>query len=1804
MLNIVVFNSKNNKNFLYCSLVLILAFIMTSNQKQTITMKNNLPLILRGSKEKSLFLFLMIFFTLFTSTMVAQTCIGPYQYFEGVKTRATMITDTWALSPAGATTVTSTPGNARSGSSYVVLGTTNHMITTPKIASPSTFKFYIRGASTATANFKVEWSTDPAFVTPAPTLIVSTNSGGTTTYQPISYSGFGGATDVYVRVTNLGGGGLFLDDFSWTSTNTNQNNIIVPELGTSICNTVTLASAVSIPYYSLFDHGGQSDTYSKSQNHTLSIQSCSSVSKKVKLTFNSAAALASGDTFSVYNGTADASGNPTGVLLASGATFASGTTLISCATDGSLTVKFNSTSTSTLAAGLDIKVECVDAAAAATLIASQPSTTSQSVCVGSPASPLSVTVLGTVLSPVYQWYSNTSSSNVGGTLIAGATSASYTPPSAVANIGTNYYYCVVTNGCDSETSAVSGGVTVNAVPADVVVSSSGTYCTSTTLTAANGSSGTIYWQNTTSNGTSTATMSSSQLVSTSGTYYFRAQLSGCWGVEGSATVVINNAPAAPVALAGSSATTSSITANWNAVAGATGYYLDVSTSSTFATFVSGYNDLSVGNVTTYNVTGLSIGVTYYYRVRANNSCGSGVSSATITYNTLSASYCASTSSSSTAYFSSFTTTGGVTNISNLSSGYSTSGYGDFTASQIVTQVQGGAVTFATTVFGISGGVGVSIFVDWNQNGVFTDAGETVFSTNGIYAYTSPTGSFTVPASALTGATRMRIVSNYYSSTPVSCNSGITGETEDYTFVVTTLPCSGNPSAATITIVSMTSSTATWTAPSPAPANGYQYYLSTSSTTPSTSATPTGSTAAGVTTVTLTGLTASTNYYFWVRSNCGGALGQGAWMGVTGFFQPNCNVGNGSGTTTLGCPEVIAGGIGLNGADPAPIASCTSGSCVTLEANYLQLGQTTSYSVQTIPYNPPYQYNCLQNPINVSVDDKWSQSIDLPFNFCFYGNNYNKCLMGSNGVLTFDIVNNTPGGYSAWSFANNLPSTSLFLNSIFGVYHDIDPSKGGQIGWELITLNTGCRALVASWTDIPMFSSSCNSMLYTGMIVLYENTNVIEVYIKEKNVCASWNDGNAIVGLQNSDGTQAVVAPNRNGLDTNWTVTNEAWRFVPSGPSITTIKWYQGAGVTGPVVGTTNTVSVCPPANTTYTAEVTYTLCNGTTLKKTDTTDVVVMGSKMWNGSIDSDWNKPNNWTPAIIPTATECVVIPVTAHDPIVSQVVVGVPYHALAGTLTILNGAKLTINSNNTIAVTEWVKVEPTANFIIEDDASLVQVTNVVTNVNSGNITYKRNATIRSVDYVYWSSPVAGFNVNNIAAPLLPGAVFKWNTTIANGNGGYGNWENASGSTMVAAKGYIARGPSSFSATASSTLNGLFTGVPNNGVISFPISRGIDQNTAYHAGTNGIEITNLSDNWNLVGNPYPSSIRGSQFLYDNQSKIEGQIRLWTHGTVPATIPSPFYGTYLYNYTPGDYYTYNFTGTSCCPAANVDLFIGASQGFFVVMKDGAAGSDTVTFNNTLRSDAYDNSIFYRTSSSNSAIPNGNPVNRIERNRIWLDLTNPSGQTERTLVGYVEGATLGKDSFFDAGTLVSGAMTVYSLIDTGKYIIQGRPTPFNPNDIVPIGAFVPASGRYSFAIGGVDGLFENPNKNIYLEDTKLGVIHDLRLSPYEVYLNSGTYNDRFKLRYKYPKGYNNAKTTTHDFEESVVVSSNNGKIAVRSSYEAIDEITIYDVLGRPLFEAKKVNENEFLISDLMVPEQTLVIKIKLENGTLTTKKIVL
>ena len=115
------------------------------------------------------------------------------------------------------------------------------------------------------------------------------------------------------------------------------------------------------------------------------------------------------------------------------------------------------------------------------------------------------------------------------------------------------------------------------------------------------------------------------------TYYYRLRaVNGSGASADSNTITVLTVPAAPVATAATTVSATGFSANWNAATGASGYYLDVATDGGFAAPVVGYSNLNVTNVTTFAVTGLAGGATYYYRLRAVNASGTSADSNVIT----------------------------------------------------------------------------------------------------------------------------------------------------------------------------------------------------------------------------------------------------------------------------------------------------------------------------------------------------------------------------------------------------------------------------------------------------------------------------------------------------------------------------------------------------------------------------------------------------------------------------------------------------------------------------------------------------------------------------------------------------------------------------------------------------------------------------------------------------------------------------------------------------------------------------------------------------------------------------------------------------------------------------------------------------------------------------------------------------------------------------------------------------------------------------------------------------------------------
>lgn len=114
------------------------------------------------------------------------------------------------------------------------------------------------------------------------------------------------------------------------------------------------------------------------------------------------------------------------------------------------------------------------------------------------------------------------------------------------------------------------------------------------------------------------------------TYYYRLRAYNPGGTSGYSNVIalttLLNIPPAHVALPAALLSNSSFSARWNASEGAAGYYLDVAADAAFSSFLSGYNNKDVGNVTAFTLTGINYNTNYYYRVRAYNSGGTSANS--------------------------------------------------------------------------------------------------------------------------------------------------------------------------------------------------------------------------------------------------------------------------------------------------------------------------------------------------------------------------------------------------------------------------------------------------------------------------------------------------------------------------------------------------------------------------------------------------------------------------------------------------------------------------------------------------------------------------------------------------------------------------------------------------------------------------------------------------------------------------------------------------------------------------------------------------------------------------------------------------------------------------------------------------------------------------------------------------------------------------------------------------------------------------------------------------------------------------
>jgi len=295
-----------------------------------------------------------------------------------------------------------------------------------------------------------------------------------------------------------------------------------------------------------------------------------------------------------------------------------------------------------------------------------------------------------------------------------------------------------------------------------------------------------------------------------------------------------------------------------------------------------------------------------------------------------------------------------------------------------------------------------------------------------------------------------------------------------------------------------------------------------------------------------------------------------------------------------------------------------------------------YRVSSIPYKP-FAYTTPNHftDIEDTRTGRFGNIHTFFFPFCFYDSTYNSFVLSPSGLLTFESgiaqCTNNPGAPFQIPYA--LPSCDFAWYypkaSIFGCYAVLDPSRDTlnnyfgspperKIEWREEG-TAPCRRLIVSYYHIgSLFAQSCSfTTPATFQMVMYESTGLIDVYIENYTCINTFDNGNAVLGIQNWARNKGIAAPGKNA--TVWTAREEAWRFTPSGGN-SRFGSCRLFTLNGSFVADADTAvdtadssllkvsfnNICPAADTTkYIVQTSYIACpTGNTITSYDTITVI------------------------------------------------------------------------------------------------------------------------------------------------------------------------------------------------------------------------------------------------------------------------------------------------------------------------------------------------------------------------------------------------------------------------------------------------------------------------------------------------------------------------------------------------------------------------------------------------------------------------
>ncbi|WP_298238739.1 T9SS type A sorting domain-containing protein [uncultured Algibacter sp.] len=564
----------------------------------------------------------------------------------------------------------------------------------------------------------------------------------------------------------------------------------------------------------------------------------------------------------------------------------------------------------------------------------------------------------------------------------------------------------------------------------------------------------------------------------------------------------------------------------------------------------------------------------------------------------------------------------------------------------------------------------------------------------------------------------------------------------------------------------------------------------------------------------------------------------------------------------------------------------------------------------------------------------------------------------------------------------------------------------------------------------------------------------------------------------------------------------------------------------------------------------------------------------------------------------------------------------------TSINGSfsacSLTINSGTlSIDNGDYVEVQNdlvcSSAIIVRPQGAFVQVNDLATVTATGRITVEKETAPANnwYEYTYWSSPVNGVTISNGLSDGQSDRVFDFNAqnyldatmetnndnTAMPGQDGIDDngddWRLVNGTTvMIPGVGYAStHNRVIFESSPGSPKQFVYTfnGIFNNGVINTPLYRNDSE-------------TN-DNNWNFIGNPYPSAIDADSFFLLN-SDVDGVIYFWSQNTAPSTSAN---GNEVLNFSDSDYAMINATGESAGgDGVTPNRFIPSGQGFFVIYDDAATPISTsgnisegsVTFNNSMRVlGTTNNNQFFKSSKPKRPITAGDLDNK-----LWINLTSNNGVFNQALIGYVNGATsLDDGAKYDAQKVISAnkSAILYSTIKKSdkKYAIQGKSVKdLTRNERINLGfqSAINVPTIYKLSIYKLQGDFLE-NNTIYLKDNLVNKTHNLSESDYTFTSEVGEFNNRFKIVFK-KTGSTNSLVASEKNALNIVELNNNKFLFSATNSLLLNEISIFDFSGNLIYRLKGNSSTE-TIELSKLNRLFYIAKIKLSNGVIVTKKFI-